>query len=480
MKVIQASAWFPPDSFGGVEVYLDGLVEDLRAIGLNCKVAAARTQNQSTIEQYRSTEVFRYPNLEAFQAWLRENQSDIYHQHTVRSSCGLPHLQSAKQLGMKTISTIHMPDISCLRGTMMQGGNSACDGKIDIARCSACLGVSKRVPNWASEALSNLPSSIAVSIRDRLRQSSDVRLRQLGTTIATPSQIRNQQRQFDQLVEFSDRIVLVCQWLYDAFVLNGVPESKLVLSRHGVTTPVKPNRSVDAVDSSPPKSPILGDFESLRHFGSKSPTRGGFRGLPRSTAITDQSGTSPIQDAPHSPIRIGFLGRWQETKGVQILAKALQQIPNVPVELVIHATHADRHGSTNREKVVSIANSDPRIQIKPPLARTEISPAIAQFDLLAVPSQWMETGPLVVLESFAMGTPVIGSDLGGIAELVQHRINGWLVPASDVKSWANAIAFLAQHPNTIAQLKQGIQPVKTRATVAQEMVELYQSLIREY
>lgn len=427
MNVIQASAWFPPDSFGGVEVYLDGLVEDLRAIDLNCKVVAARNQSQPTVEQYNSTEVFRYPNLETFRACLREHQSDIYHQHTLRSSCGLPHLQSAKQLGMKTIVTVHMPDLSCLRGTMMQGGNSACDGKIEIDRCSACLGVSKRVPNSVMTALSYLPNSIVHRIRDRLRHSSDVRLRQLGTTIATPSQIRQHQRQFDQLVELSNRIVVVCQWLYDAFVLNGVPESQLVLSRHGVASLAK-----------------------------------------------------PIQKSANSPIRIGFLGRWQETKGVQILAQALQQIPNVPVELVIHATHADQHGSANREKVVAIAQNDSRIQIKSPLERSQISDAIAQFDLLAVPSQWMETGPLVVLESFAVGTPVIGSDLGGIAELVKHGIDGWLVPAKDVTEWAKAIAFLVDNPSTIAQLKQNIQPVKTRSTVAAEMFELYQSLMREY
>ncbi|MER3434202.1 MAG: glycosyl transferase family 1 [Leptolyngbya sp. ERB_1_1] len=428
MNVIQASAWFPPDSFGGVEVYLAGLVKDLSAIGLNCKVAAARSQNQPTIEHYNTIEVYRYPteDLSAFRAWLTQNQSEIYHQHTLRSACGLPHLRSAKQLGMKTIITVHMPDIACLRGTMMQGGNSACDGRIEIGRCSACLGVSKRVPTWAVEALSSLPSLIAVSIRDRLRQSSDVRLRQLGTTIATPTQVRHQQRQFHQMVELSDRIVLVCQWLYDAFVLNGVPESKLVLSRHGVATPQKPKeRSI------------------------------------------------------HSPIRIGFLGRWQETKGVQILAQALQQIPNARVELVIHATHADQHGMANREKVLRIAETDSRIHIKPTLDRSHISDAIAQFDLLAVPSQWLETGPLVVLESFAAGTPVIGSDLGGIAELVRHGIDGWLVPAKDVKAWANAIAYLSENPKTIAQLKQSIQPVKTRQTVAAEMLELYQSLIRE-
>ena len=427
MNVIQASAWFPPDSFGGVEVYLDGLVQDLRAIGLNCKVMASRTQAEPSIEQYNGSEVYRYPteDLSAFQAWLTQNRSEIYHQHTLRSGCGLPHLKMAKQLGMKTIVTVHMPDVVCSRGTMMQGGISACDGRIDIDRCSVCLGVSKRVPGWMLEYFGSIPSSIGIPIRDHLRQSLDIRLRQLGTTIATPAQVRDQQRQFNQVVELSDRIVVVCQWLYDAFVLNGVPESKLVLSRHGVSEIAK-----------------------------------------------------PIARSLKAPVRIGFLGRWQETKGVQILAQALQQIPDAPVELIIHATHADQHGAANREKVLA-HHVDPRIQIKPPLARSEITSAIAQFDLLAVPSQWMETGPLVVLESFAAGTPVIGSDLGGIAELVRHGIDGWLVPAKDISAWATTIAHLAENPKTIAQLKQNIQPVKTRQTVAAEMLQIYQSLMRE-
>jgi glycosyltransferase involved in cell wall biosynthesis len=61
-----------------------------------------------------------------------------------------------------------------------------------------------------------------------------------------------------------------------------------------------------------------------------------------------------------------------------------------------------------------------------------------------------------------------------------RKIDGWLVAAKDVNEWAKAIAFLAQNPSTIAQLKQNIQPVKTRARVATEMLELYQSLMREY
>lgn len=423
MRLIQASAWYPPDSSGGVEVYLDGLAQDLTALGFACKVTASRPNERPEYYQHNGIEVFRYAEFEQFAQWLKANRGDVYHQHTVRDRCGLPHLRLAKQLGLKTVVTIHMPETVCLRGTMMLHGHQACDGRMDITRCGRCLGVSKQVPPWMLELLSQVPLPIAKASRDRLRQSSNIKFRQLGTTLGIPPQLRSHKRQFEELIRLSDRIVVVCQWLYDAFIANGVPSQKLLLSRHGV--------------SPAPRFPI-----------------------------------SP----PPRPLTIGFMGRWQETKGVQILVEALQRIPDAAVELIIHATHADQHGTANRDRVLALAAQDSRIHIKPPLERDQVVKAIASFDLLAVPSQWLETGPLVVLEAHAVGTPVIGSKLGGIAELVQHGKDGWLLPASDIGAWAQAIQQLSDQPDLVKQLKQGIQPVKTTREVAQEMAQLYESL----
>ncbi|NDJ17227.1 glycosyltransferase [Myxacorys almedinensis] len=429
MKLIQTSAWYPPASSGGVEVYVEGLAQNLKPLGFECVIGTPLTLEQKSAAPqtgyYNGIEVYRYPSFAAFATWLSANQSGIYHQHTVRDRCGISHLRLARTLGMKTIMTLHMPEIVCVRGTMMQAGHTACDGQIEVTRCSQCLGVSKRVPAWVAERLSQIPPAIAEAGQARLRRSRDVRFRQLGTTLSTPAHVRDRAHQLREIVALSDQIVVVCQWLYDALVRNGVPEKKLLLSRHGV------------------------------------------------------SSSGAATSIPHRSLTIGFLGRWQETKGVQILVEALQHVPrSLPVELIIHATHADQHGQANRDKISAIAASDPRIQIKAPLSRDAVPSAIAQFDLLAVPSQWLETGPLVVLEAHAVGTPVIGSRLGGIAELVEHGKDGWLVSAADVQAWAAAIAHLAAHPQIVATLKQGIRPVKTTREVAEEMAELYERLMR--
>jgi glycosyltransferase involved in cell wall biosynthesis len=433
MKLIQASAWYPPDSSGGVEVYVDGLAQTLKTSGFECTVSAPHSSKDDTPQaspsrtyQHNGIDVYRYSTFQAFADWLTANRGEIYHQHTIRDRCGMSHLRFARELGMKTVMTVHMPEVVCLRGTMMQGGQTACDGRIDVARCSQCLGVSKRVPNWLANSLSRVPSSLAAASRDRLRRSPDVRFRQLGTTLSTPAQVRAHDRQLRELVNLSDRIVVVCQWLYDAFIANGVSAKKLLLSRHGVSS------------LSPSARPV-----------------------------------------PQLPLKIGFMGRWQETKGVQVLIEALQRLPkSLPVELIIHATHADEHGQANREKMLAIAAQDSRIQIKSSLNREEVPSAIANFDLLAVPSQWLETGPLVVLEAHAVGTPVIGSNLGGIAELVRHGVDGWLIPAADIDAWAIAIQHLAENPHVVTELKQGIRPVKTTHEVAEEMIELYEHLVR--
>ncbi len=46
------------------------------------------------------------------------------------------------------------------------------------------------------------------------------------------------------------------------------------------------------------------------------------------------------------------------------------------------------------------------------------------IDVLTVPSRYMETGPIVVQEAQALGIPVMGADLGGIAERVRDGVDG--------------------------------------------------------
>jgi glycosyltransferase involved in cell wall biosynthesis len=447
MKVIHAVSGFLPDAHGGTEVYVSELVGKLQKRGLYPIVAAPREDDRESTYFHNDIEVYRYPvpshpsleqwreivphqHFERFAEWLKRQAAPIFHQHSYRFDCGSHHLQLAKQLGMQTIVTLHIPEPICLRKTLMRNGIEPCDGKIDEMQCGICLGMSEKVPATISQTLGLLPPAVGRAAKRYLHRLPSYRVRQLGTTLGTPSQVRDKRQKFQEMAANADRIVLVCRWMYDMLLRNVIPEEKLVLCPQG--SPIAPQRS---------------------------------RKLPKPA---------------NAPLKIGFVGRWHETKGIHILVEAIQKLPDhIPVEVVIHGSlHGKFHdGSEIQAQAMEIAKRDRRIQIKPVLNRDEVIATIAQFDLLAVPSQWLETGPLVALEAHAVGTPVLGSNLGGIAELVQHGINGWLVPASDVQAWSDAIAYLATHPDVVEELRRGISSVRTFDAVADEMKTLYERIL---
>jgi len=106
-------------------------------------------------------------------------------------------------------------------------------------------------------------------------------------------------------------------------------------------------------------------------------------------------------------------------------------------------------------------------------ARAEdIYPAI---DVLAVPSTYFETGPIVVLEAHAWGVPVVGTNIGGIPERVTDGVNGRLVPPNDPRALAEALQSLCDERALAA-----LQPrhrVRTMADAAADTRRTYAQVL---
>ena len=124
-----------------------------------------------------------------------------------------------------------------------------------------------------------------------------------------------------------------------------------------------------------------------------------------------------------------------------------------------------------------MAAGDSRIEFGGAVTHNELAPFLAGVDVLAVPSVWLETGPLVIHEAQACGLPVLGSDLGGIAELIEDGVNGLLRPPGDVAAWRDAIVQLATDTGLLARLADGVRSTRTMSDVAREMRALYESLL---
>jgi glycosyltransferase involved in cell wall biosynthesis len=117
------------------------------------------------------------------------------------------------------------------------------------------------------------------------------------------------------------------------------------------------------------------------------------------------------------------------------------------------------------------------LHIFSPIGHDEVPEFMSRIDVLAVPSNYMETGPLVVLEAYAFGLPVMGADLGGIAERIRDGVDGWLLPFDDSRAWATAMRDVALDRAKLRRLTGNILPSRTMADVASEMAEVYRQVL---
>jgi glycosyltransferase involved in cell wall biosynthesis len=219
-----------------------------------------------------------------------------------------------------------------------------------------------------------------------------------------------------------DFVVALCKWTRDLLVLNGVPAGKIILSRQAVSAEL-------------------------------------FHERPKTGAA--------------SCLRIAFLGRMAPEKGLPILIEALRAIPTADVSL-------DIYGEPPLDFNATTVTNDQRISFRGLLARQDLLGTLQNHDVVAVPSQWLETGPMVVMEAFAAGVPVIGSRLGGIAELVRHGVDGLLIEPASVRDWAAAINDLAADRSLLSRLRAGVVRQRTTREAATEIEEVYAQVVPQY
>jgi glycosyltransferase involved in cell wall biosynthesis len=111
------------------------------------------------------------------------------------------------------------------------------------------------------------------------------------------------------------------------------------------------------------------------------------------------------------------------------------------------------------------------------LPNEEVADALADIDLLIVPSLWPENSPLTMHEAFLAGTTVLAADAGGMAELLQHGRAGLLFRSGDAADLRRQIMRVVEQPRLLSALRQRVPPVKTIAEDAAEMEARYQQML---
>lgn len=142
-----------------------------------------------------------------------------------------------------------------------------------------------------------------------------------------------------------------------------------------------------------------------------------------------------------------FIGRLSEEKGIRTLLQAWKHV-NSKRQLVIV-------GDGPLAPVVKeFTTADPSVQWRGYLSRSEVIELMGSACALAFPSIWFEAFPLVLVEAFARGLPVIASNHGSMSEIIQHGRTGLLFSPGSSSEMAASIEWAFDHPTELAGMRQ--------------------------
>ncbi len=133
-----------------------------------------------------------------------------------------------------------------------------------------------------------------------------------------------------------------------------------------------------------------------------------------------------------------YAGRLSREKGLLTLMEAAASVPDMKL-LVLGEGPLE-------EELKTRFGSKPWIELGGYLHGDELMDALAGAAFSVLPSQCYENSPLAVMESFALGVPVVASRIGGLPEMVTGGETGLLVRPGDAEDLASAISWLAANP----------------------------------
>lgn len=408
-RLLQIVHGYPPRQNAGTEQYARRLADGLRGRGWEVHTLAIAPEAGAAMYTRTDTPGLTRVANNAPYAGLRRGASDPQIDRVIAELARGVDVVHAQHLAFASASfrvdaplvwTLHDAWGWCAAGGLLLREGQPCDGP--DSGCAACasawahdtpalataLGVAGRVGRWVD------PARLQAAWR---RVPARVRARVTGGA-APPLSTEDVQRREATIRAFAGRcarIVSPSRWLADAARRAGVAVTDVV--PHGV-------------------DPVRSDHPDLLGAGGGPPATP--PGLARGSA------------APDDPRPFVFLGTLAPHKGPHLVRAAWARA-GVAAPLRIHGPPGP-----DAAYVAALPNDGP-------VASDAVPALLAGARALVLGSVWPENAPLVVLEARAAGCPVIAPAIGGLPELVEPGVDGWLYPPGDVEALAGCLRAAA-------------------------------------
>jgi glycosyltransferase involved in cell wall biosynthesis len=191
---------------------------------------------------------------------------------------------------------------------------------------------------------------------------------------------------------------------------------------------------------------------------------------------------TPYTEKTHSPrVRIAFIGTLFEHKGVDLLIKAFLALPpDANCELSIYGSTDQfpeygkklldmaRDGSVNAEKIT----------FKGTFPQEKFGEILSNIDVLVIPSRWYENTPLVMQSALATKTPLIATDLGGMAEIIAHNKTGLLFKLNSVESLKEQLFRVVTEKGLLDGFRSNIKDERSVQVMVDDIEKIYAPFLK--
>jgi glycosyltransferase involved in cell wall biosynthesis len=175
-------------------------------------------------------------------------------------------------------------------------------------------------------------------------------------------------------------------------------------------------------------------------------------------------------DTPVEPGLIVFAGWLQRRKGLEHLLQALTQVvetrPEAHLEILGMPVKWEREYEARIRALAATPLLAGRVCFRDHLTYPEVKRRIREAAIVAIPEQWENMCPILLLESLAMGKVVVASRIGGIPEYVLDGTTGFLVEWNDPADLAGVLRHVLDHWSALSAVVRDNAPAAVRARLS--------------
>ena len=334
-------------------------------------------------------------------------------------------MEASIDIKLPTYFSVYDYGVPCIRIQLLTGDKKICDGKISLEKCTRCNLMGLSPLQRLLEGASLLPFG-PLLLKKLYGKDAEGILGQkygLGACYSSAVRIQRLHQRFQSLFQALDGIIVTSPFAKDLFAQSGINRDRIHV---------------------------------LPWFYSQ---------------------TRPVTSMPDSKkqLKLGFIARLIEHKGLHILLEALEEVdPSKNVSLKI-AGRVDSQYSTKLQAHYPDHAGSHEVEWKGWVPNGDLGLFFSDVDVVVVPSIFLDNTPTAMVEALAHGRPILCSDLPSLTHLAQPGVNALSFPVGNVLSLKAQIEYLVDHPELVLEFSMQTRNVLSAHEYAVSISQIYQS-----